>query len=120
MCVTWSFIDARQIARIMLSPYILIRVEYLPVYAPSEEEACNPKLYAENVRKEFARASGESYRKRVRQLYCISKQFDCLVTAGLPLSPYGARSLRDEEKTLKKQAKRSAQQVSAALASTEL
>ena len=52
--------------RLLLAPWVHMHVTYLPVYRPSEAEAAEPELYAENVRQTMSRA------------------------AGLPLSQYGA------------------------------
>ena len=52
-------------------------MSYLPTYHPSEEEAANPEVYAENVRLLMARE------------------------AHLPLSSYGARELKKELRSSK-------------------
>jgi len=69
------------VLRIMMSPYIRIVVKYLPVRRPTEAEASDAKMYASNVRKEMA------------------------AVAGLPLSKYNARELREEEQEQKRSQK---------------
>ena len=60
--------------RLLCAPWQRVRVTYLPVYHPSEEEEANAELYAERVRVLMAKE------------------------AGLALSEYGARDLRKELK----------------------
>ena len=57
---------------LLLSPWVGVRAHYLPVRHASAEESADAALYAENVRREMAEA------------------------AGLPLSSYSAKTLRDE------------------------
>lgn len=40
--------------RLLLNPWQFVRVVYLDVYHPSDAEAADPKLYAENVRRKMA------------------------------------------------------------------
>ena len=58
--------------RALLTPWQHVRVDFLPLYEPSEEEAADPSLCAENLRQAMAKA------------------------ANLPLSPHDAKSLRQE------------------------
>lgn len=60
------------VCRLLLSPWVVMRVTFLPTYSPSPEEADDPELMAENVRALMAKA------------------------LGVPLSTIGARELRRE------------------------
>jgi 1-acyl-sn-glycerol-3-phosphate acyltransferase len=59
---------------LFLAPWVRMHVRYLPVRYPTPEESADADLYAENVRQDMARA------------------------AGLPLSGYSAKDLRNELK----------------------
>merc|ERR1712080_436729 len=44
------------ICRALLTPWQHVCIEFLPLYVPSEAEAVDPELYAENVRQALAKA----------------------------------------------------------------
>ena len=60
------------VCRLLLAPWVVMRVTYLPTYSPSPEERDDPELMAANVRTLMANA------------------------LGVPLSTYGAKALRQE------------------------
>ena len=60
------------IGRLLLAPWVVMRVTYLPAYSPSPEEREDPELMAKNVRALMATA------------------------LGVPLSTIGAKALRQE------------------------
>lgn len=66
---------ASHVLRLLAAPAVRIHATFLPVVEPTAAEAADAQLYADNVRRTMAAA------------------------AGLPLSEYGARELRLEEKS---------------------